>query len=266
MEKGWALVTGASEGLGREFARLAASAGHSVILAARNEARLRELAADLSAAHGVEALVLRADLAEPGAAGRLWTEATADGRRISVLVNNAGFGRHGSFGAGGEVREAGSIAVNVTALTELMQVAVPHMRGHGGGRILNVASTAAFMPGPGMAVYHATKAYVLSLSLAAAEELRGTGVTVTALCPGATATRFFADADMGETWLMRLTPVPGPAPVAAAGWRAMLAGRPVAITGWNNRVFAFLTRLVPRPFAARLTRFFLSETGRPRPD
>lgn len=266
MGKGWVLVTGASEGLGRAFARLAAADGHPVILAARNEARLAALAAELSAAHGVETRVIRADLAEPGAAARLWAEATAGGREIAVLVNNAGFGRHGSFGAGGAARESGSIAVNVTALTELMQAAAGHMRGRGEGRILNVASTAAFMPGPNMAVYHATKAYVLSLSLAVAEELRGTGVSVTALCPGATATRFFADAQMGETWLMRLTPVPGPVPVAAAGWRAMLAGRPVAVTGWNNRVFAFLTRLVPRPFAARLTRFFLSETGRPRPD
>ncbi len=266
MPAGWALVTGASEGLGREFARLAAAEGHPVILAARNMARLEGLAAELSAAHGVEALAIPADLAQPGAAARLWAEATTAGRRIGVLVNNAGFGRHGAFGTGGEAREAGSITVNVTALTELMQSAVAHMRSHDSGRILNVASTAAFMPGPQMAVYHATKAYVLSLSLAVAEEMRGTGVTVTALCPGATATRFFADADMGETWLMRLTPVPGPGPVAAAGWRAMQAGRRIAVTGWNNRVFAFLTRLVPRPFAARLTRFFLSETGRPRPD
>lgn len=264
MTPGWALVTGASEGLGREFARLAAAAGHPVILAARNEARLQELAAEISAAHGVEALAIRVDLAEPGAAARLWAEAAAEGRRIGVLVNNAGFGRHGAFGAGGEARESASVAVNVTALTQLMQAAVAHMRAAGGRRILNIASTAAFMPGPQMAVHHATKAYVLSLSLALAEELRGTGITVTAHCPGATATHFFADAGMGETWLMRFTPVPGAVDVAAAGWRAMLAGRGVVVFGANNKLFAFLTRLVSRRTAARLTGLFLSETGRPR--
>jgi len=265
MSAGWALVTGASEGLGREFARLAAAAGHPGILAARSEARLRDLAATLASTHGVETLAIRADLAEPGAAERLWQAATAGGRRIGVLVNNAGFGRHGAFGQGGAARETASIGVNVTALTELMQHAVAHMRVNGAGRILNVASTAAFMPGPQMAVYHATKAYVLSLSVAVAEELRGTGVTVTAHCPGATATRFFDDAGMGETWLMRLTPVPGAAEVAAAGWRAMQAGRGVAVHGTNNKMFAFLTRMVTRRTAARLTGLFLSETGRPRP-
>ncbi|MEP6065406.1 MAG: SDR family NAD(P)-dependent oxidoreductase, partial [Paracoccaceae bacterium] len=172
------LITGASEGLGVEFARIAAREGHSLILTARSEDKLNALAADLRT-DGIDVLVIPADLSQDGEAERLWSAAT-EGRQVDVLVNNAGLGYNGPFDAeDGWSRELNSINVNLVALTRLMKLAVPHMTSQDSARILNVASVAGVMPGPNMAVYHATKAYVLSLSQAVAEELRGTNVTVT---------------------------------------------------------------------------------------
>lgn len=247
----WALITGASEGFGREFADLAAADGHDVILSARQVEKLEALAADLRARYGRQVVVIGADLAVEGAAARLW-EAAAQGREIGILVNNAGLGRNGDFAdATGWAREAASVAVNVTAATVLMKQAAVAMAARGSGRILNVASTAGFLPGPHMAVYHATKAYLLSLSEAVATELRGQGVTVTALCPGATATNFFA-ADGAEkaTWLTRLFPLPTARWVAEKGWAAMKSGRRVRVTGLQNHLFAFSARITPRPLLA----------------
>ena len=181
----YTLITGASEGLGVEFARIAANEGRNLILAARSQDKLDALAADLRS-DSVDVVVIPADLSDMEQVDRLWAEAST-GREIDVLVNNAGLGYNGAFSAGqGWDRELSSIHVNMLALTRLMKLAIPHMEALPKGRILNVASVAAFTPGPNMAVYHATKAYVLSLSEAVAEELRGTTVTVTALCPGAT--------------------------------------------------------------------------------
>lgn len=243
---GWALVTGASEGLGREFADLAAGEGRGVIVSARSVARLEALAAELRARHGGEVVVIAADLALDGEAERLWAEASA-GRDIGILVNNAGLGRNGDFtDLAGWLREEASVQVNVVAATVLMKRAAVAMAGRGAGRILNVASAAGFLPGPGMAVYHATKAYLLSLSEAVAEEVRGSGVTVTALCPGATATQFFAvDGAEGATLITRL-PLPSARSVAVQGWAAMKEGRRIRVTGLANRIFAFLPRLAPR--------------------
>jgi short-subunit dehydrogenase len=254
----WALVTGASEGLGREFAALAAQDGLGVILAARQADKLAALAAELRAKHGVETVVIPADLSDTSEAERLWAEASA-GRRIAVLVNNAGLGRNGRFSdPEGWARERASLQVNAAALTVLMKRAVAAMLAQGGGRVLNVASTAGFVPGPNMAVYHATKAYVLSLTEAVSVELRGTPVTVTALCPGATRTEFFkADAAEGATWLTRM-PLPTAAAVAAAGWRAMRRGRVIHVPGVQNKVSAFLPRLLPRRLVARVTGMLLA--------
>ncbi len=255
---GWVLITGASEGLGREFARLAAAEGHMLILSARRAGLLEALAADLSADYGVEALIWPADLSQEGEAERLWAGATAGGREVSVLVNNAGLGAAGDFADPAEwSREYASVMVNVLSATVLMKAAAVEMSARGQGRILNVASTAAFMPGPGMAVYHATKAYLLSLSEALAQELAVTGVTVTALCPGATATGFFRAGGMeGETLIQRL-PMPSAESVARAGWRAMSRGRRVAVPGLSNRAFAFLPRLVPRRLVTFVAAKFL---------
>lgn len=255
---GWVLITGASDGLGREFARLAAAEGHMLILSARRAALLDALAAELAAEHGVEALVWPADLSVEGEAERLWAGATAGGREIAVLVNNAGLGAAGDFAEPAQwSREYASVMVNVLSATVLMKAAAVEMAARGHGRILNVASTAAFLPGPGMAVYHATKAYLLSLSEALAQELSPTGVTVTALCPGATRTGFFqAGGFAGETAIQRL-PMPGADSVARAGWRAMWRGRRVAVPGLANRAFAFLPRLVPRRLVTTVAGWFL---------
>jgi uncharacterized protein len=253
MAMDWALVTGASEGLGREFADLAAGAGHPVILAARQKEKLEDLAEDLRDRHQVEVVVIPTDLGEASEAERLWTEASA-GRRIGVLVNNAGLGRNGTFAdPEGWGREWASLQVNAVALTILMKRAVATMIAEGGGRVLNVASTAGFVPGPNMAVYHATKAYVLSLTEAVSVELKGTPVTVTALCPGATRTEFFkADAAENATFLTRM-PLPSARSVAEAGWRAMLAGRVIHVPGVQNKVSAFLPRILPRRMVAWVT-------------
>jgi hypothetical protein len=257
MDMDWALVTGASEGLGREFAELAAADGYPVILAARQKDKLEALAAELRTRHKVEVAVIPADVADAGEAERLWAEASA-GRRIGVLVNNAGLGRNGAFAdPEGWDREWASLQVNAVALTILMKRAVTAMVGQGGGRILNVASTAGFVPGPNMAVYHATKAYVLSLTEAVAVELQGAPVTVTALCPGATRTEFFkADAAENANWLTKM-PLPSARSVAEAGWRAMLAGRVIHVPGLNNKVSAFLPRILPRGLAARVAGMLL---------
>ena len=194
----------------------------------------------------------------------LWAQAT-EGRTIDMLVNNAGLGRNGPFApdnvTGADwAREVNSMQVNMTALTRLMKLAIPHMQTGDGGRILNVASTAAFLPGPNMAVYHATKAFVLSLSEAVAFELRGTGVTVSALCPGATQTNFFNDADMHGIRLLKFAP-PAPADkVAQVGWDGALRGRSVIVPGLLNKVFAFLPRISPRVMVVWVTNIFMSKS------
>ncbi|MDZ4095047.1 MAG: SDR family oxidoreductase [Paracoccaceae bacterium] len=248
----WALVTGASEGLGREFAILAAKSGFDVILTARQVDKLESHAESLRRAYNVAVVVIPADLADSDAAEQLWLDA-ANGRQIGVFVNNAGLGHIGAFAdEGGWPREAATIAVNMIAATILMKRAVVHMKAAGDGRILNVASTAGFMPGPGMAVYHASKAYLLNLSEAVAEELRGTNVFVTALCPGATETGFFvADDAVGATLLARM-PMATAQSVAEAGWQAMEKGRRVKVTGALNKVLAFAPRVLPRRVIARI--------------
>jgi len=182
----------------------------------------------------------------------MWAEAS-DGREIDVLVNNAGLGYNGAFDDdAGWAREMASINVNLIALTRLMKLAIPHMKTLPKARILNVASVAGFTPGPNMAVYHATKAYVLSLSEAVAEELRGTNVTVTALCPGATATNFFEDADMEGVRLLKMAKPMKAFDVAELGWLQARVGQRVVVPGFMNKVFAFLPRISPRAMTTRI--------------
>lgn len=253
----WALITGASEGLGQEFARLAAADGLNVLLTARQTAKLEALAQTLRDEFRVEAICLPADLSQPGAAETLWQQAVA-GRRIAVLVNNAGLGRNGPFAdPDGWAREADSIEVNATSAAVLLKRATVHMLAKGGGRVMNVASVAGFFAGPNMAVYHATKAFLLSLSEATAVEMRGTGVTITALCPGATETNFFAADDAHRATLVTRMPMGKPEPVARAGWRAMMAGRAICVTGVQNKATVFVNRLIPRGLMVWGTGLFL---------
>ncbi|MDO8883893.1 MAG: SDR family oxidoreductase [Pseudotabrizicola sp.] len=257
----WALVTGASDGIGRALATEAAKAGYNVILSGRRSDRLEAHAESLRRAHYVATVCITADLSDPDAAEALWTEAASQGR-IAVLVNAAGLGRNGQFlDPDGWLRESESILVNVISATILMKRALAHMAAIGGGRILNVASAAGFMPGPNMAVYGATKAYLLSLSEAVAEEAAKDAVFVTALCPGATTTGFFtADSADKATLLTRLLPMATPESVAATGWAGLEKGRRVVVTGWMTKGFAFAPRVLPR----RLTAWIAGQVFRRR--
>src|SRR6266550_6618870 len=213
-----ALITGASSGIGLDLARLFAKDGHDVILVARSEGKLREVAAGLERDFGVKAHVIVADLARPDAPRQLFDALPVD---VDVLVNNAGFGVTGPFAGTDLAKELEMIQVNVVALTHLTKLLLPPMIARRRGRVLNVASTAAFQPGPLMAVYYATKAYVLSFSEAIADELRDSGVSVTALCPGPTETGFAAAANVGATRLFTMSKPADSRAVAEAGYEAM---------------------------------------------
>jgi short-subunit dehydrogenase len=195
-QKKTALITGASGGIGLDLARLFAEGGYDVVLVARTESKLKELATELASKHGVSARAVAADLADPAAPAQLMERLKAEGVQVDVLVNNAGYGGYGTFAETELDAELKMIQLNISALTALSKAVLPGMLARKSGRILNVASTAAFQPGPLMAVYYATKAYVLSFSEALANETKGTGVTVTCLCPGPTKTGFQQQAKM----------------------------------------------------------------------
>jgi uncharacterized protein len=236
-----AIVTGASGGLGLEFAKLLAADGYDLVLVARSGDRLERLAGELIAAHGINVQTIVADLGTTDAAARLFERVPA----CDILINNAGFASNGRFDSIPAERTREELLLDVVTLTELCRAYLPGMRERGAGRILNVASTAALLPGPFGAVYYAAKAYVLSFSQAIAEEARGSGVTVTCLVPGATATGFAQRAEMQHTMLFKL-PMANAASVARAGYRAMLAGKEVEIPGISNKLLALLARLTPR--------------------
>ena len=254
-----ALVTGASGGIGLELARLFARDGHGLVLVARRGDRLEALAAELRAAHGVPARALAADLADPAAPARIHAEIAAAGGRVDALVNNAGFGLRGDFAALDEAEQMAMLQVNVLALARLTRRFLPAMVERRAGGVLNVASTAAFQPGPRMAVYYASKAFVLSFSEALWSELAGTGVAVTALCPGPTATGFQSRAGLERSRLFRDLRVMDAAAVARAGYRGFRAGRRVVIPGLANRVGAALARLAPGGLVLRLVRALNSQ-------
>jgi short-subunit dehydrogenase len=247
-----AVVTGASAGIGLELARVLAREGHDLALVARREASLRELAGELHDRYGAESLVVPVDLAAPGAGDAV--AAGLGGRTVEVLVNNAGFGGLGRFAERSADDDLRMLAVNVTALTDLTKKFLPAMIERGHGRILNVASTAAFQPGPFMAVYYASKAYVLSLSQALTEETAGTGVTVTCLCPGPTESEFHAVAGTDAQPLTSSALTMTSAAVAEAGYRAMLRGKMIEIPGVHNKVGAQSVRLAPRRAVLKIVR------------
>jgi short-subunit dehydrogenase len=254
--KGTALVTGASAGLGRDYARLFAADGHDVVLVARRKDRLEELARELEA-RGVRAHVVAADLAAPASPRWIVDELRARQLSIDFLVNNAGFGTTGPFATADAAKQLEMIQVNVVALVELTRLLLPDMLARGRGRILNVGSTAGFQAGPFMAVYYASKAFVNSFTEALAYELDGTGVTATVSCPGATATEFAGHAGNGDSLLFRLGAADS-ASVAREGYAAMLAGESMVVHGLTNKLGVQALRVSPRSvvraIAARLNR------------
>lgn len=248
------LITGASSGIGEELARLAAANRHDLVLVARSAGKLNALAEALEAQFGIRVTVLPEDLADPNAVDAIVDALAAREIDVDILINNAGFGTYGKFVETSLVEERELIAVNVTAPTLLTKRLLPRMVARGRGRILNVASTAAFQPGPLMAVYYASKAYILWFSEALANELEGTGVTVTCLCPGPTRTEFQARAKMEASGLLKVARVMDAASVARAGYEGMMAGRTIVIPGLLNKLVVQSLRLTPRRLVTRIVR------------
>ena len=249
-----ALITGASSGIGLELARIFAAQRHDVVLVARSARNLAELAAALERDHPVRAYVIAADLSTSAGVERVVERAGELRLTIELLVNNAGYGVYGPFVQTPLEAELQMIHVNIVALTHLTKRFLPAMLARRSGRILNVASTAAFLPGPLMAVYYATKAYVLSFTEALANEVAGSGVTVTALCPGPTASNFQGVAGLEESKLVFGKKLPTAREVAEAGYGGMMAGKNVVIPGLSNKLTANAPRFLPRTAVAKIVR------------
>jgi hypothetical protein len=250
---GTALITGGSSGIGLALARLFVRDGYEVVLVARDPAKLSDAARSLGEA-GARVTTIGQDLSKPGATGALFRQLDDAQIAPAIVVNNAGFGLRGPFATTDPERELAMIQVNVTALTEITKLALGRMLARGSGRILNVASTAAFQPGPLMAVYYATKAYVLSLSEAVAHETRGTGVTVTTLCPGPTATSFEQRAGMTGSRLFK-SGVDDADRVARKAYVGLMRGQRLVIPGLRNKLLVQSLRVSPRSAVLAVARW-----------
>jgi short-subunit dehydrogenase len=248
-----ALITGASKGIGRELAILFAEKRCHLVLVARSEKELIQFKKELEEQFSVTVLVLVNDLSLPEAAQELFDEIKGRDIDPDYLVNNAGFGDYGAFADTSWERYEKMIALNVTTLTHLTHLFVNDWRGRKHGRILNISSTAAFQPGPMMAVYFATKAFVLHLSEAIGDELKEDHITVTALCPGPTDTHFGEESKMNASQLVKNVKIAGAREVAQLGFNAMMKGKPVAIHGAMNRLVPFFIRFLPRIWVTRLS-------------
>jgi uncharacterized protein len=246
----WVLITGASQGIGYAFAKRFAQEGHPLVLSARDEARLTAIAAELRAKHRIQVRVLAKDLSAPSAPREIFEELQRDKVPVAILVNNAGFGFHGLFAEVDLQRHLDLLQVNVAALVQLTHLFLQPMLARRAGRILNVASTASFMPGPDMAMYYASKAFVKSFSLALSTELKEKGVTVTAVHPGLTRSEFHKRSGsvrpQGGIMMMEAETV------ADMGYRALMRGRPQLVTGWVNQLVVTLAWLLPTRAMMRL--------------
>ncbi|MEA2573535.1 MAG: uncharacterized protein QOH93_833 [Chloroflexia bacterium] len=246
-----ALVTGASGGIGYELARLFARDGYNLVLVARSADRLNEMKQQYEAKAGIRVHVIVKDLAQPPAPQEIFDELQSEGLAVDVLVNNAGFTVFGRFLETELERELQLMQVNIVALTYLTKLFVPGMVERGWGKVLNLASTAAFFPGPLMSVYYASKAYVRSFSEALAVELEGTGVTVTVMCPGPTETGFQKRGNLEDSRLVAGRKLPDARTVARAGYRGMMKGRMLVVPGLKNWVQIEATRFIPDKMLAR---------------
>ena len=248
------LITGASSGIGLELAKCFAADGCRLILVARNREALEKLAEELQRENKIEAIVLAADLSLPETPKQIFEKLSAQKITVDVLVNNAGFGAHGSFAGLSLPRQLEMLQVNITALTELAGLFLPGMIQRKRGGILNVGSVAGFLPGPGMAVYYATKAFVLSFTEALAEELLGTGLKVSVLCPGPTESNF-GNVARGQKVRQIKTSKMSAEVVAQYGYRAFRNGKVTAIPGLQNKAFVFLNRFAPRWLPRKIINF-----------
>jgi len=246
-----ALVTGASSGIGVDLAKLFAQGGHDLVLVARNEEGLRGVAAECEK-HGVKAHVLAKDLSDERAAGEIFFELGGRGIVVEVLVNNAGFGTHGEFAQTDLEQEVGMIRVNIVALIQLTRLFLPGMIERRSGKIMNVASMAGFVPGPYMSVYYATKAFVLSHSVALAQEVKKSGVIVSVLCPGPTKTDFQRRAKIAESKLFKRPRSMSSFDVAKAGYEGLMKGKMIVVPGFSNKVIRVASKVMPRAVVARV--------------
>ena len=252
-----ALITGASSGIGWELAKIHAASGGDLVLVARNIRQLENLKTSILKNHSVQIHLIEKDLSKANAAEEVYDYVTLQQWEIDILINNAGFGYYGMFMDAPIPKDEEMIQLNMLTLTKLTKLFAAGMIQRGKGRIMNVASTAAFQPGPTMAVYYATKAYVLHFSEALSNELEGTGVTVTTLCPGATASGFQATASMQESALVKGKNLPTSYEVAAYGYKAMMKGKRVAIHGLMNYLMALSVRFTPRDWVLKVARWMM---------
>ncbi len=255
-----ALITGASNGIGLELAKIHASKGGNLVLVARNKSKLDELKTELESQYKVSVYTIGKDLSAINSAQEVYDETTKQNIQIDYLINNAGFGDFGMFVETDWNKELQMINLNITTLTQFTKLYLQDMVKRRSGKIMNVASTAAFQSGPTMAVYYATKAYVLSFSEAINNEVSDKGVTVTTLCPGATESGFQAAAAMEESNLVKGKKLPTSKEVAEYGYAAMMKGKTVAIHGLMNWIMANSVRFVPRAIVVKLTRKIQDKT------
>ncbi len=247
-----ALITGASSGLGVHFAELFAKDGYDLILVARSEDKLNNLKDCLEERYGVKTVVCVKDLSLPNAAQEVFAFVQEQGMEVDALVNNAGFADFGAYANADWKRQQDMVQVNITALIQLTHCFLKPMIARGSGRIMNVASMAAFQPGPLMSVYYATKSFVLSFTEALSVELRGTGVKVTALCPGPTETGFAKNGHLGNSGLFKNLSVASALEVAAYGYMKLKQGQTVAIPGMMNKLIVTASKYAPRAMARNL--------------
>lgn len=251
-----ALITGASGGIGKALCEEFAKDGYDLILAARSLDKMQAHAADLRHRYNIQVTAIAADLESPGGAEQLYAEINKSGKVLTALVNNAGYGAFGEFKDSALASEVAMMQLNMSTVVVLTKLFLPDLLATR-GKIINTASTAAFQPGPYMAVYCATKSFVLSFSEAIASELENTGVTVTALCPGPTASGFQDKADFGNSALIKGKKLPTSEEVAALGYRAMQRGQRVYIPGFVNWLMAQSIRFTPRDLATKAVKFLL---------
>ena len=261
MSENYVLITGASEGIGRELAEVFAKKQYNLVLTARNEQKLKQIQIKLIHDYNIKVKIISADLALPESPQNIYDFLQKEKIHIDILINNAGFGEYGGFTEIEWQREKSMIQLNITALTELSKLFLPPMLEKNQGKIMNVASTAAFFPGPRMAVYYATKAYVLSFSEALSSEMSGKNITVTALCPGPTESQFSQRARLDSSRLFDnpLMHMMSSKEVAEYGYNALMKGKCVAIPGMSNQLFTQSTRFSPRAAVRHIIRMIMDQ-------